>query len=37
MALFQMNPDLTYTASPLVENNKFLNMPAEDNEPPKYE
>jgi glycogen debranching enzyme len=37
MELFHINQDLTYTTSPLVENNKFLTMTAEDSEPPKYE
>ena len=37
MSLFQINRDLTYQASPLVENNEFLRMPAEESELPKYE
>ncbi|MBQ2732556.1 MAG: glycoside hydrolase [Clostridia bacterium] len=37
MINFQINQDLTYGKSPLVEKNVFLNMPAEDEELPKYE
>ena len=37
MAIFQVNQDLTYNISPIVKKNVFLNTPAENEEPPKYE
>ena len=37
MALFQINSDLTYVKSPLVDKNVFLNMPADTSELPKYD
>lgn len=36
MAKFQMNQDMTYDASSLVENNVFLKMPAENEALPQY-
>lgn len=37
MANFQINQDITYNKSPIVEANVFLNMPAENASLPKYE
>ncbi len=37
MKNFQMNQDITYNASPIVEKNIFLNVPAEEAKLPKYE
>ena len=37
MALFQINSDITYEGSPLVNKNVFLNMPEETSEVPKYD
>jgi len=36
MKIFQINQDLTYTPSPYVEKNQFINMPAENAPLPKY-
>lgn len=37
MDLFKINQDLTYESSPIVEKNVFLKMPAENEEPPRYD
>ena len=37
MANFQINQDMTYNKSPIVEKNVFLNIPAENATLPKYE